>query len=69
MRELTGGEIHLLKLISKEAKEDGWAKVSDAIMTVVHPLPRRLVEVEENRARLTEEGRGVVAAMPWLGYH
>lgn len=71
VRKLTAGELHLLKLIRRDADVDGWAPISAAVYPLVHPLPRRLIEClpfadGTGSARLTEEGRGVLNAMVWL---
>ena len=63
---------HILKLINRDKKADGWTPVSKQLFPVLSKnMPKELVEFEKSedggmRARLTEEGCNVVNAMAWL---
>ena len=56
----------------KGADEEGWARVSKAVMPLMLKMPFELVEVESvgedgnGRARLTDEGHDVLSAMAWV---
>lgn len=71
--KLDAGQKHLLRLMVKGADAEGWASVSEPVFPLVEKLPSALVELERvgaegrGRARLTEQGRGVIEAMAWLG--
>ena len=78
-RKLTAGEIHVLRLIQKDANAEGWAPVSKIVATLFTnpkqpggPLPRELCQFEHvgdegsGRACLTLEGKCLLAAMAWL---
>lgn len=64
--------ILILNLILKGADEEGWARVSKAVMPLMLKMPFELVEVESvgedgnGRARLTDEGHDVLSAMAWV---
>jgi len=66
---LTASEKHLLRLVIKDKKADGWTPVSKPIMGLMRPLPSALVDVEDvgsegrGRARLTKLGEDV---LPWV---
>ena len=69
--KLTPGEKHFLRLIEKDAGNDGWCKVSKVLLPLTKQLPAELVEVEDadegrGRARLTERGQALLDAMAWL---
>lgn len=63
MPKLNSGELHLLRLIAKDA-EAGWTKCSDVVWKVVEPLPAELIDVrieaDAKFVRLTEKGRTVL---------
>lgn len=78
-RKLTSGEQHVLTLIRKGAKEDGWAPVSKIVANLFTnpkmpggPMPRELCEFEHvgddgaGRARLTVEGKNFLDALAWI---
>lgn len=72
-KKLDAGQRHLLGLIAQGANEEGWAPVSAPVYPLIKKsLPRQLVELEavgdegRGRARLTQEGSNVMAAMAWL---
>lgn len=69
-KPLNLGERHILKLIVRDADEHGWVAVSRVVYPIIEKMPAVLVEHESledgGRVRLTEEGRAVVYAMPWL---
>ncbi len=71
MPKLDAGQKHVLKLIARDKKEDGWATVSEALFKMLsETTPAELVTFEKleigGRARLTEMGEEVVEAMAWL---
>ena len=59
---------HIMMLIERDAKPDGWASVSDKLYPILSKLmPAELVEFEHGRARLTDEGKSVLSAInKWL---
>jgi len=62
---------HILKLIAKDANSDGWASVSEQLYKVLSSnVPTELTTFERlesgGRARLTEEGQGVIRSLQWL---
>lgn len=66
---------HLLNLVMKGAGSDGWAEVSAPVLSMLvthNVLPPELVDIEaigddgRGRARLTEAGNNLMAAMEWL---
>lgn len=62
---------HILRLIDKGTKPDGWASVSKKLYPILAKnMSIELAEFkmigEDGRVRLTEEGREVVRAMSWL---
>jgi hypothetical protein len=62
---LDNGAKHLMRLVKKDRKEDGWATVSATVWPVVDTLPVELVEREQfpdgsGRARLTTAGETVL---------
>lgn len=73
-KPLDSGQKHLLRLLVKCRKDDGWAPVSSAVAPLVQAMPCELVEFETTadldpgggRARLTGEGENLMAAMAWL---
>lgn len=71
--KLDSGQKHFLRLIERDAGADGWCAVSKAVYPVVRKtMPPELVEHEavgdegRGRARLTDEGKSLLAAMAWL---
>jgi hypothetical protein len=72
-KKLDAGQKHMLGLIVQGANDQGWAPVSAPVYPLIEKsLPRELVELEavgnegRGRARLTAEGRNVMAALAWL---
>jgi hypothetical protein len=70
MNKLTSSDKHLLSLVSKGQKPDGWTTVSNTVMKVMVPLAKtfpELVTLEEvgtgGIAKLTREGEIV---LKWL---
>jgi hypothetical protein len=68
---LDAGQRHLLSLIAKDAKTDGWAITSEVVYRYIATnMPKDLVECreEEDRTlvRLTDKGRSIVDAMSYL---
>lgn len=76
-KKLSPGHQHILTLIRKEARDDGWTPVSKAVAPLFTdanilggPMPAELCEFESigegGRARLTQMGNNVLDAMAWL---
>lgn len=63
--KLDSGTLHLMRLASREAEADGWAKVSPQVWPAVRRIPGDLVELREDGSgfymRLTEGGTAIVA--------
>ena len=72
MERLDAGQKHMLRLIDRDKDSDGWAKVSKVVMPLLEKtMPGELIELAKSddgsgKARLTDNGRGVVDAMAWL---
>ena len=70
--KLSSGQKHLLKLVMDDADAEGWTPVSKPVFPLIEKLPSELVNLEsvgnegKGRAKLTEEGVAVMAAMAWL---
>lgn len=69
--KLDGGQIHILRLIARDRKDDGWCSVSSTLYkTLSQNVPSELATFEPvgdaGRARLTDAGQGVIDAMAWL---
>lgn len=70
--KLDARQKHLLRLVVEGADVEGWAPVSKPVFPLVEKLPSELVELKSvgdegrGRARLTEEGAKLMAAMAWL---
>lgn len=69
--KLDAGQRHVLKLIARDKKPDGWTTVSAVLYpTLSKDTPTELAEFEPigdaGRARLTPSGQGIVDAMEWL---
>lgn len=63
--QLDAGQKHLLRLINRGKKEDGWTSVSAVVFPLLLDLPEDLVEKEKfdiggGRIRLTEKGNVVL---------
>ena len=59
------GHRHLMLLMTRDADQDGWAKVSAAVAGLVEQIPGDLIEFQplENgggKARLTDQGKTVL---------
>lgn len=71
-KKLNNGDKHLMKLIARDRKEDGWATCSAVVAKMLKTIPSELVEFEclddggRGRARLTEQGQSILDAMAWL---
>jgi hypothetical protein len=68
---LDHGQKHVLKLIARDQKADGWTKVSETLYkSLSSNIPNELAIFEKledgGRAKLTEEGQDVINAMAWL---
>lgn len=64
---------HVLSLIARDKKEDGWTRVSQLLYKPLsESIPKELAVFELvgndgwGRAKLTEAGSNVVEAMSWL---
>ena len=65
---------HILKLVDRDADEEGWTSVSEKLYPVLSKaMPPELVIFEliddgfgVGRARLTNQGQMVLYAMEWL---
>jgi len=71
MGKLDAGQKHMLKIIHRDADDDGWTEVSEQLFPVLlKTMPKELVTFEKlqdgGRAKLTDEGNNVVSAMAWL---
>ncbi len=72
--KLNAGHKHMLKLIDKDKKSDGWTVVSDrAYPQLFKVMPSELVEFSGSagsagsyKAKLTTEGQNILKAMAWL---
>lgn len=71
--KLDSGQKHLLGLGAGGADSEGWAPVSAQVFPLLDKkMPRELVELQaigadgRGRARLTNEGSNLLAAMTWL---
>lgn len=65
-RKLHPGELHLMQLIIKGRKSDGWTPVSDQVLPLAKKIPQELVEIKNNFIRLTEKGQQVLDAKAYL---
>lgn len=65
--KLNNNQKHLLFLIRKDKKEDGWTKVSEILWKFFDALPKELVQTLKlsvgGLAKLTEKGNIV---MDWI---
>lgn len=63
-KKISGPDRHLLSLIRKDKKPDGWTSVSRMVWPFMLKLPRELVELEEvgegGIAKLTPTGEIVL---------
>ena len=62
---------HILRLIGRDKKANGWTPVSEQLFKHLEPnMPKELCIFEKlevgGRAKLTEEGERVLSAMAWL---
>lgn len=61
---------HIMRLIKRDCDLDGWATVSKVLYPMLKKnMPERLIEFDDSdglRAKLTDEGENVLAAMEWL---
>jgi hypothetical protein len=69
--KLDSGQKHLLRLVAKDAKADGWANASYVVYRLIDKtIPRALVELygstDIRRIRLTPLGQQLLHAMEWL---
>lgn len=72
-KKLDSGQKHFMRLIVKDADEEGWATCSKPVYgLVIKTMPAELVEHEpvgdegRGRARLTQVGQNILDAMEWL---
>jgi hypothetical protein len=69
--KLDAAQKHILTLIRRDKKADGWTFVSEQLFAVLSKnIPTRLAVFEKledgGRAKLTDEGESVLNAMAWL---
>ena len=69
--KLDAAQKHILTLIRRDMKPDGWTTVSEQLFaTLSKNVPTRLAVFEKlevgGRAKLTDEGESVLNAMAWL---
>ncbi len=69
--KLDAGTKHIMRLILRDRKVDGWATVSAQLYPVLSStVPPELVEFERlehgGHAKLTPDGENVLEAMEWL---
>ncbi len=67
-QQLTSGDRHILKLIDRDKKPDGWTTCSEVVWNgIVTKMPPQLVELDADnmRVRLSNEGENIIAAMAW----
>lgn len=61
MSKLTASEIHLIRLISRDSRKDGWTSVGKLVWPYVLKLPAALVDKSESgesrKAKLTIAGK------------
>ena len=62
---------HIMKLIDRDKKQDGWTSVSEQLFDPLSTnMPTELAVFERleigGRAKLTDEGNEVLSAMAWL---
>jgi len=77
-KRLTEGHKHMLRLVRRDAGENGWTRVSRAVAPLFEDpnirggrIPPELCEFESQDdgsgyARLTAAGNGLLDAMVWL---
>lgn len=67
MKTLTPNDKHLLRLVERGKKENGWSNVSAQVWPFISKLPQELVELKEvgfgGIVKLTKEGEIV---LKWL---
>lgn len=71
MTPLDAGQKHILRLIDRDKKADGWTPVSSQLYkTLSADIPAELATFEPvgdaGRAQLTDAGNGIIEAMKWL---
>lgn len=69
--KLDAGQKHIMHLVARDAKPDGWTSVSEMLYpSISKSLPPELVTLEKletgGRAKLTVEGQAVLNAMEWI---
>jgi len=71
--KLDSGQKHILRLIAKEQQcPSGWCPISKVLFPLVQKtMPEELVECHptedgRGRAKLTQKGEELLAAMKWL---
>jgi hypothetical protein len=71
-QKLDAGQRHVLGLIARDKKEDGWTVVSKQLYKALSSnMPPELATFEmyedgSGRAKLTDQGQSVIDAMAWL---
>ena len=71
--KLDSSQKHILKLIARDSKEDGWTSVSAQVYPVIlQTMPTELCVLESTgsegcgRVKLTDKGREILNSMAWL---
>jgi hypothetical protein len=71
--KLTTQQKHLLKLISRDKKPDGWTTVSKTLCNLLERMSLDIPELvtferidDEGRIKLTEKGESIIAATAYL---
>jgi len=53
---------HIIRLIVKGSKKDGWTPVSETVLPLVKALPPSLVEFNEDNSCVKLTGEGIIVA-------
>ena len=69
--KLDAGQKHILKLIARDKKEDGWTPVSSFLYkTLSTDIPNELATFEQlevgGRAKLTDRGIALLESLIWI---
>lgn len=71
-KKLSSNELHIMKLIKRDAEKDGWTVISTTLYKIVaSSLPAELSEFKQNEdgsgyGRLTAEGLLVLETLEWV---
>lgn len=69
--KLDAGQKHLMVLLDRDQKPDGWTSVNPVIYPFVANLPQdfrelQVLDDQTCRGRLTAKGQQILMAMEWL---